>query len=139
MLRLMVCCVIVLSACFYKSNVPVSEKHLRQTENYHDTIDTLANRLWGKNYAIKNSRDKDYSIVFHKSKLFNQLFSDIDFFVFDHHNQKIIYEDHLDQGSVNWYAKDVIVAVSNKKIAGKMTKSIYFYNLRTSQMEKHKD
>lgn len=100
-------------------------------KDYSKLLDDIVKTKWGKSYATKENKKRTYVIVSRKTKTFNNLFPDIDFFVFDYEKQVIIWEDHLEQGSLSWVSENTIIAVSTHIESNVVNKTKYHFNVET--------
>lgn len=99
-------------------------------------IDQLANDKFGDNYFIDENSDGKYSLVKSKTKTFKEIGFDISYFVYDHTINKILIEDSLKSGYVEWEDKHHIKAINRKVEPNKTrTKEVYIFNVITLERQ----
>lgn len=115
----------MLTAC---SSVKTPEK----TVSLEEKLERIAKEKYGDNYALLPNRQNSHSLVIHRTKRFLDLGVDINFFVFDHQKQEMIFEDALISGKVEWISESILEAnsrVPDPATKGKILKETYRYNV----------
>lgn len=101
------------------------EKELRTVESY-------AMEKFGDNYFVVSNSSNEYSLVKSKTKTFSEIGFDISFFIFENSTSKVLVEDFLKSGYVDWIDEVTIKAVNRKLIEGnKRKKEVYVFNAST--------
>lgn len=96
------------------------------------TADQLAKEKYGDKYKILPNEDGSFSIVRQKTKKFEDLGFDVNFFVINHKNGEVVIEDNLRLGFVDWVTVTQIKAIDRKRDANnKFAKEIYFFDVVT--------
>ena len=75
-------------------------------------IEQLAISHFGKKYASKENSTGRYMLVWRKYKKMEEMMGTVDYFIFDKKTQKIIFEDHLNAGTVKWSSDYEIIAIA---------------------------
>lgn len=91
----------------------------------------LAEKKYGERYLVRENETGQFALVSKKKKQFSQMGFDISFFIFDKTNSKIIFEDELISGHLEWIGPDSIKAINRDRAA----REIYIYNVITQEKE----
>ncbi len=107
------------------------------TEDFKEdqiTINTLvAERFSNRTAKILPNNDRSYSIVSTRKKTLKMLFPTIDFFVFDHNSNTIIFEDSLAGGSVAWDSEYSLRATNRGSKTEGIEKYSYLYDCKSKK------
>lgn len=122
-------CFLFIMACH--SNRQTADKN---QETPPSSIESLAAEKFESNYLVVDNEDAKYSIVKSKTKSFEEFGFDISYFLYDHDEQKIIFEDFLKSGYVDWQDTYTIKAINRKvQTNGKRSKEIYLFDVKKKE------
>lgn len=110
-----------------------SNKKTNHVNDIEVHFKNLIQEKYSDNYRIYPSVTNQYSIVASKTKKFSEMGFDIDFFIFDHTEGRIIHEDFLKSGHVEWIDKFTIKAVDRKLEDQARQKIVYTFNANSRE------
>jgi len=125
--------VFLLSCSLDKSH---SKGGASQELNESKSLEEIAEEKFGDNYGVKTNESNSYSLVYKNYKKYEDLFSDVHYFIYEHQEHLVIFEDTLKAGSIEWISNDEIVAIArnipNENDSG-THRRVYYYNVSTKQ------
>ena len=110
--------------------------------SYADELQKIAYEKYGNRYTLYPNDTDSYTLVKKKTKRFSEMGFDIDYFIFSHVDMRIIIEDTLRSGHVEWISDKAIKVVNRKKDPnnkGKLNKEVYLYDVIKKEKNVLKD
>ncbi len=119
------------------SNMQDIQKSENIITNPDEIVKEIAIQKLGTSYAVKPNANKDFSLVFHNlKKKMDMIIPDVQFFVYDNKKQKIILEDYLQVGTVDWISDNEIMVIKRLKQKDGTYKPLsYKFNVQTQKKE----
>ena len=113
-----------------------ASKKMTLTEESTINLERIAQEKYGSRYISITNTSKSHTLVINKTKTFREFGFDINYFLFENKAQKIIMEDFLKSGQVEWIS-DLEIKATNKKLDEKndlkRIKEVYVYNIETDR------
>ena len=119
------------------SNSEKSDELELKSENQPDAITSRIEKMLGNNFISNFNSDSTYSIVSQKNKKSVQI-SGFKFIVINNSENTIIFEDFINDGSVNWKNDSVVTVSLIPGMIKKDEESVSGYNLNVRTLEKTK-
>ncbi len=93
--------IITIDGCKSSRSQPTSEVT-------QQSLDALASEKYGAKAKIFFNKSKSHALVYREKVTTNDPLASIHFFVFDQENAKIILEDFVQRGTVEWSSESII-------------------------------
>ncbi|NOZ47414.1 MAG: hypothetical protein GXO79_11620 [Chlorobi bacterium] len=130
--------VVTFIQCHIKKTTSLQSTISKQIDTVNNNYKNIAFQKFGNSVLYIINKTNTYVICYkqNKTSAYNPN-NNLQFFVFDLLNNKIIFEDVLYNGSVNWIEPFVIKVISKPEMVkeGTSGKTGYLYNVKNEKVE----
>ena len=86
------------------TNVMSSCQHRLKDTTNASLVDDVAQQMYGENHQVVKNNTEDFALIFQQIKVRpTQVFSQVDFSVYDVSRDTVIYQSRVSNGSVGWH------------------------------------